>query len=412
MGKEDVATGAEELSAEEASDWSNIWSRNNASAEASSETAEDGAEGADDAEEATEDDSADASEDEADEADEATESEESSEEETEDGAELTEEQKLEAFKKQAEKLGYSVDGGRVALEERKAFREAKRRNQEWVEAEKKKIETERESVKSEAEKLLADAKDRLSNLDEFEKAVKTRDYEDIAKALGFEDWNALQEDVYARNSDPGYQRMKELERREKERSEQEKKAKEEAEATKKRMQKELEDKARSEQEAKNLAEYRTKLSEHMKASDHKILRAFHDDAPVLNTIMAIQRENYDPDTRTTVSVQDAIKMNIPGTNTPMIKIMTANYERYRAAFGEPKESGEESESSEETPAASAPAAKKPAKKAPKSTAVRGKGTRPAPPEKKELRRWLSDGARQLQQAMMDDDSEDRGRRTG
>lgn len=393
---------AEELTSDEAQEWSAIWNRGKGTAPATDAAAELAAEaGNEDAEESPETPESDASDEGAEAAEPDTEAaDDSADDDKSEAPKSDREKQIEALKKQAEELGFSFDGAAVSLEERKSFRETKRQNREWKRKAEQEIAALKADAQKEADALRSSAKEDIDRAQEVIKALTTYDYDGMAKAVGFEDWNALQEDAFSRQSDPNYKRLKQLERQAKEREERESKEREERESNEKRLKEEAEKRARAEAEARGITEYKQKLSEACKASDDPLLKAFHDDEALLNSIVTIQRANYDEDTRQTVTVQQALSM--PVVNGRSIRtIMRANYERLKRAFGDAKPDDDGAATGASN------GAQQPAKKAPKSTALSGKPTTAAKPKPKDHRSWIREGARLLEQAARDEEAAQR-----
>jgi hypothetical protein len=175
----------------------------------------------------------------------------------------------------AKELGFEVESGRVTATERHEFREWKRKQKAAFESELSKR-TEEFSGKERTHS------ERVAKADALEKANEAGDYEAIAKLLGHEDWNKLQESVIARVSDPNYKRLRQLE------LDAEKRAKADEEQ---KAQTEAQQKAAQRRQLEG--QYMQGLSQTMAKSRDPLLAALHDEPLLYQTIHRIQKENWD-----------------------------------------------------------------------------------------------------------------------
>ena len=221
------------------------------------------------------------------------------------------------LKKLAAEQGFALEDGKVTTKERAEFRLMKQEQRNnLAKAEKEaigRVET--------AQKELAD---RYKRVEGFESAIKNRDHQGLAKALGYEDWDKLQADVYAWNADPNYQRMKEL---------QEWKEKQEVEAERAAQQRQA-----AEQEQRKIQaeqKYISDLSGVMKASSDPLVASMHEDPLFLRAVYRIQQENWDG--RETVTPEQAIRMAANGARVSLGEELKALHARLDKAFGKKPE---------------------------------------------------------------------------
>lgn len=264
----------------------------------------------------------------------------------------------------AKKIGWEVDGQSVSVADRKAFRDQQREAKAAWEA------RERQFAEN-WDKKLRDAQGEI----DFGRAVKAAreqgDYDGIARAVGFKDWNELTEDHIKKLADPNHQRLTELEKRlqEKERAEQE-------------QRQQWEQQQAQQQRAAQVQAYKGEMSAGMKQSENPVLRELADFPDVVNMLFAVQQANFDNASRRTVTLEQAINMPLPGGSQPIIGILKSWHAGLSKAFG-----------GEAAPAAQAAKPKASGKTAPTPT--------PAPSANravKDYKEWEEMGARELEAA--------------
>lgn len=213
----------------------------------------------------------------------------------------------------AKELNLEVVAGKVLPSDRVKFSEWKRKQTEQLAA------TERERLgKLEEREKAAEA--RLKKTDAIEKAYEAGDYDSLAKALGADDWNKLQEDVIARISDPNYKRLRELERFKAEQTEREEKTRAEMEA---RQAQQVRQQA--------VAKYMGDLAVEIKSSKDPLLQALHDEPNFVQAIYRIQQEQWDG--TSTVKPEQALKMAMKGANRSIHSELHALYTKLHKVFG-------------------------------------------------------------------------------
>lgn len=215
----------------------------------------------------------------------------------------------------AKELDMEVVAGKVLPSERNDFREWKRKQKEAMQGE-------HQTRMAELEKREQGFQEKLKKADALLAAADAADYEGLAKLLGHDDWDKLQESVIARLSDPNYKRLRELERRDQERMEAEAKQKQEAET-----------RAQQQQRAQAIQAHMVKLGQHCAASKDPVVQAMADEPNFIQAIFNIQRENYDQETDSTVTPEQAIKMAVRGAPRALIEELKTLAAKLNKAFG-------------------------------------------------------------------------------
>jgi hypothetical protein len=126
----------------------------------------------------------------------------------------------------------------------------------------------------------------------------------MAKAIGRNDWNAMQEEILARIADPHYNEIQRLRKEIDEDKAQKKKAEEEHRA--RAMQ--------AERQQAIVSVKRGIMTEASQAKD-PVLKAMHTDPLFVDTIFSLQEKNYDPVTQTTISIEEALDEPLPNGQT-------------------------------------------------------------------------------------------------
>lgn len=221
--------------------------------------------------------------------------------------------KLDQLKALAAELDLEFDGAKVAVRERVEFREAKDRLRRQIEQQEAEVLRRLEEAKTQLSS-------KLTKAEQIEKAYEAADYDGLAKLLGPADWNALQQEMIEKISDPNYKRLRELERREKERESQAEQQRQHAERV-----------SYQQQQAEAMRTHVANLTEQMKQSADPLVREMHDDPLFINSVIEVQRQNWDGST--TVSPEKAIKIAAKGFTAPLSQSMKALYEKLHRVFG-------------------------------------------------------------------------------
>jgi len=215
----------------------------------------------------------------------------------------------------AAELGYDFEpeAKRVTVAERVAFREKQKKADARLKQQEQELLQSLNQAKGSFEPELAFAK-------QLKAAHDAGDYEGVAKLLGANDWNGLQEAYIAKISDPNYKRLQLLEQKEREREQQ-------AEQQRIQQQRQLQ----AQQHAAALETHRANLSAQMQKSTDPLVRELHDDPQFIHAVIEVQRQNWDGSS--TVSPEKAIKIAAQGFAAPLEKHMRGLYEKLQRAFG-------------------------------------------------------------------------------
>lgn len=221
--------------------------------------------------------------------------------------------KLAQLQALAAELDLQVEAGVVTARERVAFREQKRDLARRIEQQEHEVLRRLNDVKTQFS-------GRLERAEKLEQAAANGDYEGIAQILGKKDWNALQEEVIARISDPNYKRLKELEQF---KAEQEQRAQ--------AAQRENEYRTMAARREAAMRDHVTALSAQMAKSQDPLVAAMHDDPTFIRTVIEVQRQNWDG--QSTVSPEKAIRIAAQGFQAPLQQTMRGLYDRLHKVFG-------------------------------------------------------------------------------
>jgi hypothetical protein len=225
--------------------------------------------------------------------------------------------------------------GKVTVAERAAWRETKRKQHEALQV------REREAMER-VSKREQEVAERIAKADAVVKAFEENDPNALAKALGAEDWNKLQESYISRLADPNYKELQSVKRKLEEREKSEQETAKQAEA-----------RAKAEFRQQKIREHVAGISSEMKTSKNQVLSTLHDDPWFVQNVFELQKEHWDGEA--TVTPEQALDLVPKGGTVTLRKQLETVRDRLTKALGAP-------------PAAAAPAAPK-AKPAPKSAPV-------------------------------------------
>lgn len=214
----------------------------------------------------------------------------------------------------AEELGLNIDDSAVTVAERAEHRAAIRRQKSQLEAD-------RATFLKEKGEFDANKGEKVARADTLFDAYERGDPEGFAKALGATDFNDFQKNFLKRLADPNYNELRRL---------QEKDAARDAEAKKQAEQQ----KTQAEQQRQNEMRvgYMKSLTETCQKSTNPLVAAFADEPLFLHTVYQIQKENWDPETESTVTVEQAIKKALKGSPRDLEGDLRDIYERAKKAF--------------------------------------------------------------------------------
>lgn len=205
------------------------------------------------------------------------------------------------------------EGDKVSIAERAAFREAKRKHYEALQA--KEAELLQRVQQREQE-----VNEKVSRAEAVFKAFEENDPNALAKALGQESWDKLQESYIARLADPNYRELQEVKRKLEEREKAEHETRTQAEQ-----------RAREEQRQRAIQAHVAGIAQHMQASKDPVLATLHEDSNFVQAIFAIQREHYDGES--TVTPEQALDLVPKGGTMTLRAQLSAIRDRLNKAFG-------------------------------------------------------------------------------
>lgn len=291
---------------------------------------------------------------------------------------------VEELKALAEKLGYKFDDSSVSPAERAAFREVRRKKEEeWK--------REEESLRARLRGEEDQHKSKLDRIAQFEKAEDSGDLDGMAKALGHENWEKLQETALARITDPHYKELQDLK---KWRQQEEERKKVEAEERKKQ------EETQSRQQAER--NYMQSLSTEMKSAGG-LFEALHDDAGFVSQVMQIQRMHWDPELEQSISFEQAVDWKNPQTGRSLRQSLEGLRDKLNRAFGDtPAETQANSGTPKPTPKPRAP------KTGVVSAAERSGATSRGPWKKEDDDEFFAHARARLSEAAFEDEKARRG----
>ena len=219
---------------------------------------------------------------------------------------------FEALLELAKKRGMVVEGDKILPSDRAKFRNWEKERTSRLES----AERERLSKLSEREK---EAEQQIKQAQSILKAKADGDYQGLAKELGFESWDKLQEDVIARISDPNYKRLRELEQWKEQEAEREAKTKAEAEQ-----------RSQQQRQAEMRQAVMKKFAAEMPQSKDPLVAAMGDHPLFLNAVMRIQEENWDG---SALPYERMAGMSAKGAAKTLREECKELYERLHKAFG-------------------------------------------------------------------------------
>lgn len=284
----------------------------------------------------------------------------------------------------AKELGLKLEGGRVTSVERAKFREERREILRRVEQERQELARQRAEIEQAGQALR-----------QASQALEAGDFDSFAKALGRQDWNELNKEVLAAYNDPNFKRLRELEKRERERQEAEQRRQQEAEA-----------RQRAEQREREMLAYKAELSKQMSSSENRVVQALADDPRFVEAVFRVQKHHWDPVARQTVTPEEALELMVGDKN--LLTDLRDLYSRLRNAFGdegEPSSPGaQNSESVPRAPKArsQSPATERAAK--PRTSIPQRQASEAAPPEdiSPDDPRWLNYWAKRMERSSRDE----------
>lgn len=221
---------------------------------------------------------------------------------------------LDAFRAMAKKLGFNVEDAAVTNKERAEWRRMRKEHTDAIRA----AEAEATSKIGELQKT---TEAEISFGKALREARKSNDYNQIAKLLEYDDWNALQEGVANAVTDPAYQEVLELKAW--------KAQQEKAEADR---QEQARIHGEQQQKIVKQNEYRQNLSMGMKASTDPLVKAFADDPMFVNVVFQVQEQNWDGGAEV-LTPERAIHVKPQGAKFTLHDELKGLFERLAPVFG-------------------------------------------------------------------------------
>lgn len=294
----------------------------------------------------------------------------------------------------AKKLGLEIDTGKVTAAERIRLREERRARENKLAEQERAVALKLEQAAQQFGQELTDAR-------EVKRVLSSLDPDAIAKVAGYESYDKFQEAMLAKATDPNYLRIRELERRDAERQA--------AEAKRQEEQARL---MAQQTQAQREQTYLGELTTMMQASKNPVVAALADDPRFARTVMQIQREHYDPVTKTTLTAEQAIKVGVRGAQRALEEEMRQMHTRLSKAFGGV---APVAQTQPAAPAAPPPDTDKPGAKPRPKTQVAPSTPEAAPSKRRSKTEWAkyeSDRLREAIAADLEAEYREKSRKTG
>lgn len=219
---------------------------------------------------------------------------------------------LEQLTQLAKKLGFTLESDKILPSDRAKFRNWEKERTGRLEQTEKERLSKLETREKEAEAVIKWAQT-------LKQTKENGDYQGLAKELGFENWDKLQEDVIQRISDPNYKRLRELEERAARKEEEEAKAKADAEQQ-----------AQQQKHSEMRQAVYKKFATEMPQSKDPLVAAMGDHPLFVNAVMAIQEQNWDG---SALPYERIAGMSAKGATRTLREDCKELYERLHKAFG-------------------------------------------------------------------------------
>jgi len=217
----------------------------------------------------------------------------------------------------AEELGLAVDDTAVSVAERAEHRAAIRRQKAQLEAD-------REAFLRDKGEFDKNKGEKVAKAEAILAALESGDPDAFATNAGFKDFNDFQHNFLKRLADPNYSEFKKLQKEIEDQKAERQKAEEEA----KQQQ-------AAKQRAQAMDTYMANLTAQAKASANPLVAAMADDPLFLNAVFAIQRDNWDDETQSTCTIDQAIKKATKGAKTDLETELRGLRDRLNKGFAEP-----------------------------------------------------------------------------
>jgi hypothetical protein len=225
--------------------------------------------------------------------------------------------KLAQLKALAGELGFALEDTGVTVAERAEHRAAIRRQ-------KAQLEQERAAFLKDKGDFDSNKGEKVARAEALLAALESGDPDGFSKHAGFKDFNDFQTNFLKRLADPNYSELKKLQERV-----------EAAEKEKAKIAEEAKQRADGEQRAKAMDSYMSNLTATCQKSANPLVQAMADDPLFLQAVFAIQRDHWDPETESTLTVEQAIKKAAKGARTDLESELRGLHERLSKGFAAP-----------------------------------------------------------------------------
>lgn len=278
----------------------------------------------------------------------------------------------------AKKLGYSIDGNRVAVNERVKFRQEK---QEWR--------TNQSTREAEFQALVTKTREDLDKqYGRGARAVEAwerGDFDGVAKALENDDkanWKSLNSAGATKMRSPEAKRIAELEERERQREQAEQQRADDA----KRQ-------AAEQEQQQAVVAYKERLRGQMGESDNRIVKALSKLPQFVDAVYLVQNEHWDRESADSIPKPDEA-LNLPFGGRPLLDTAKEMWQALSEAFGDPDASNQEAPNGvgSRTAEASARPGKKP------KTLSRNGAAEVSATGKRSDQEWLSHWSKRIAEA--------------
>jgi hypothetical protein len=223
----------------------------------------------------------------------------------------------------AKELGLSVDAGSVLPSERAEFREFKRKQSETLAQREKEALTKLEAREKEATERLS----RAERAEKVLRALENDDFDSIASAAGYKDWDDVTGRYAAKLTDPNYKEVREIKRKLEESEREKKETAERAE----REKKEIETRTQQQERQRQHVAYLTRLASELPQSKDPLVAAMGDHPLFTNAILKIQQDNFDG--TEPLAAERAVGMASKGAKVTLREECEDLYRRLAKVFG-------------------------------------------------------------------------------
>ena len=218
----------------------------------------------------------------------------------------------------ADELGLALDDTAVSVAERAEHRAAIRRQKAQLEAD-------REAFQRDKGEFDKNKGEKVAKAEAILAALESGDPDAFATNAGFKDFNDFQHNFLKRLADPNYSEFKKLEQKIAEKEAQEKKAADEAKQ-----------RQTQQERARAMSTYMDNLTAQAKASANPLVASMADDPLFLQAVFAIQRDNWNDETQSTCTVEQAIKKAAKGAKLDLETELRGLRDRLNKGFAEPE----------------------------------------------------------------------------